>query len=178
MILHVSRRHLTVLFLALMLLLAALAATWWHASPRWTLYNLQRAALAGDLATLEAGIDFPALRDSLTGQLEARLEAEVAAARSPLARVGAGLALGFVEPMVEAAVTPETLRFALDLGEAARLPAELAAVASLAAPAPAIEREGLQAFLVRAGPEAAAPAVRFCRERLAWRLCGVELGAA
>ncbi|MFN3592458.1 MAG: DUF2939 domain-containing protein [Thermaurantiacus sp.] len=161
----------------LALLLALVAAAWWHFSPRWTVASMQRAALSGDVAALEARIDFLALRGSLTDQLEMQLQAEARSARTPLARFGLELAVGFVQQMVEAAVTAETLRFALALGEEAALPAGLPALAALAAPQPAIARDGLDGFAVRAGKDPDAPALQFCREGLSWKLCGVDLGA-
>jgi hypothetical protein len=164
--------------LAVLLLVLALAATaWWQFSPRWTLAAMQRAALAGDVAALESRIDFPALRGSLSSQLEAQLAAEARAARTPLARFGIELAVSFVQPMVEAAVTAETLRFALALGEEAALPAGLPALAALAAPRPALARDGFKSFAVSAGADPDLPALRFCREGLSWKLCGVDLGA-
>lgn len=85
--------------LAAAALLALLAAGWWFGSPWWTLWRMREAARAGDSETLAAYVDFPALRASTREQL----------GLGPLGGLLAG-------PAVDALVSPEALRLALESG--------------------------------------------------------------
>lgn len=137
--------------------------------------RLQHAALSGDAAAVVHRVDFPALRSSLKAQLRNRLLAEARPDRHPLATAGTSLALSFVDPMVDAAVTPDTLQAAMAASAEWTAPAALAAIGTLGSPDMRIERESLNRFSVRPAGLAGAPALIFCRDGLGFDLCGVDL---
>jgi len=163
--------------LLLALLLAGMAG-WWLTAPRLAVVGLQSAALAGNSEAVADRVDFPALRASLKGQLRARLVAEARSEQGPLAAIGTGLALAFIDPMVDAAITPEALHAATSLAADHGIPTALAAMATLATPETTIERDGLDRFSVRATRAPDLPALLFCRDGLGYDLCGVDLSLA
>jgi hypothetical protein len=170
------RGRLAVGLASLSLLLAA--AGWWALSPQWTLAAMQRAALAGDASAIAERVDFPALRASLQRELLEELDQAAARNRGPLAQLGLALARQHVPPLVESAVTPESLELLMASAGALAPGPMLEPLALLAAPDVTVEREGLDSFRVRladAGPEA--PALHFRREGLGWKLDGVTLPA-
>ena len=163
--------------------LAALAfGGWYAASPRYTLHSMQQAALRGDADGFSEHVDFPELRASLKTQIRARLAAE--AESSPpgsLRAIGIGLATGFVDQLVDSAVSPETVGLVLAAtGQAdgwAPTPG-LESLSLLAASHLEIERQGLQRFRVGAAGKEGEPALLFRRDGLSWKLDGVDLPAA
>lgn len=170
------------LFLSSCAILAGLALGGWFAlSPRYTLHQMQGAALCGDAQRFSEHVDFPALRGSLKSEIRARLALEAAAAApSSMRALGIGLAIGSVDQMVDSAVTPEavgvTLAFLGDGGELVATPA-LRSLGLLAAPRLEIERMGLDRFRVSlaAADEGDQPALLFRRHGLSWKLDGVDL---
>lgn len=156
----------------------ALPAGWYAASPHYTVAAMQQAALSANPEALEAHVDFPALRQSLKAQLTTRLAAETRAPTSPFAAFGASLALGFVGPFVDSAVSPDMLRLALaGAAELAPMP-ELQALALIASPKVKIDRHGLNSFTARLeGTGANAPHAVFQRHGLGWKLSGLSLPA-
>lgn len=81
-------------------------------SPWLAAYDLMRAARAHDVAALESHLDLPAVRASLKGQIDARLERSIAkraAKGDPLAQLGALFGATLVDKAVEATVTPEMI---------------------------------------------------------------------
>jgi len=154
----------------------ALPAGWYAASPHYTVAAMKQAALSADPEALEAHVDFQALRHSLKAELTTRLAAEARENMSPLAAFGASLALGFVDPFVETAVSPAMLRLAL-AGAADRVTMpELQALALIAAPGIEIDRHGFHSFTARLkGSAASAPQAVFRRHGLAWKLSALEL---
>ena len=96
-------RKIIVAALAFMALCGAYVA-WPFAS----LYEVVRAAQAGDAARIEQRVDFPALRRSLVAQL---VEAHARLSGKRLDRSGltVGIASGFASPLVEQLVSPATL---------------------------------------------------------------------
>ena len=96
-------RKIVVAALAFVALCAAYVA-WPFAS----LYEVVRAAQAGDAARIEQRVDFPALRRSLVAQL---IEAHARLSGKRLDRSGltVGIASGFASPLVEQLVSPATL---------------------------------------------------------------------
>lgn len=82
------------------------------ASPFFAAQGLIRAARAGDQAGLERHIDFPAFRDSLKDELNARMVGEVrdrADGDPGLAALGMLLAPSLVSGVVETFVTPQAV---------------------------------------------------------------------
>lgn len=157
-------------------LAAALPAGWYAASPHYTIAAMQQAAVSADASALEAHVDFPALRQSLKSALTTRLAAQTRADASPLAAFGASLALSFVDPFVESAVSPEMLRLALaGAAEFAPQP-EIQALALIASPRIEIERDGLNRFTASLeGAPANAPQAIFHRHGLGWKLTELRL---
>ena len=96
-------RKIVVAALAFLALCGAYVA-WPFAS----LYEVVRAAQAGDAARIEQRVDFPALRRSLVAQL---IEAHARLSGKRLDRSGltVGIASGFASPLVEQLVSPATL---------------------------------------------------------------------
>jgi len=61
-------------FFSLVLLVLVLIAGAYFGSPWWTVWNLERAAKAGDAHAVSQMVDFPAVRASLSPQLTAELQ--------------------------------------------------------------------------------------------------------
>jgi hypothetical protein len=79
-----------------------------YASPYWQLHQLRDAAERHDADAIASHVDFPALRESVKGQLMASVSRDLAAETStnPLAGLGKSMALAFLNPMVDAVVSP------------------------------------------------------------------------
>jgi hypothetical protein len=79
-----------------------------YASPWWQLRQLRAAVERHDADAVSAHVDFPALRDSVKGQLMASVSRDLAGETSanPLAGLGKSMALAFLNPMVDALVSP------------------------------------------------------------------------
>jgi hypothetical protein len=87
-------------------------------SPYWDLYRLRTAVAERDAAMVSAHVDFPALRDSLKGQVMTGVQRAIAPADdNPLARLGAAVAAVAVNPMIDAMVSPAGVMAMLDTGE-------------------------------------------------------------
>jgi hypothetical protein len=81
-------------------------------SPWFAAGDLVRAARARDVAGVQAHIDLPAVRASLKGQIDARLEQSIskrAAKGDPVAQLGALFGAALIDKAVDATVTPEML---------------------------------------------------------------------
>lgn len=80
-------------------------------SPFWAARQFKQAALSGDADRLDAAVDFPAVRDSLKGQLTAamtaKLGSDAALKDNPFAGLGAALMPLFVDRFTSAFVTPD-----------------------------------------------------------------------
>lgn len=178
-VLRLSRRPAGWLVPGALLALPILAVSaWWQASPGYAVARLQHAAVSGDAAEVAARVDFPALRQSLKAQLRDRLLAEARPESSALSAIGTRMALAFVEPMVDAAVTPDVVQAVVAHAADADAPAALTAVAVLAMPDANISRDGLDRFALRPAAAPDMPALIFCRDGLSWQLCGVDLSLA
>ena len=161
-------------------------ATWYEASPRYTLYEMRKAAEAGNAAKLSNWVDYQALKIDLQGELrrEILLEADRRGADSdPLARLGAEVAVALVRPGADLLVTPEAVQAMFDARSAANAGGRGSAAAreSPAGVMPVgipkadavIERHGLSEFKVRVkGKDGAAV---FRRTGLSWKLAGIDM---
>lgn len=86
-------------------------------SPWWTLYQLRTAVAAHDAQAVSAHVDFPALRDSLKGQVMTGMQKAIAPEENNLlARLGAAMAAVAVNPMIDAMVSPDGVMAMLDSG--------------------------------------------------------------
>lgn len=90
----------------------ALAAAWYFGSPRWTLWQMSQAAEARDSDRLAGYIDFPKLRKTTKAQVKAQIKAKAGQGDDSLGALGAVMGLVLVDPVVEAMITPETMRAA------------------------------------------------------------------
>lgn len=160
--------------------LASLALGGWFAfSPHYTLYQMQGAALRGDAHGFAQYVDFQELRGSLKAEIRTRLAAEAAATPpTSLRAIGIGLAMGFVDQMVDSAVTPEAVGVALaslaEAGEMVAVPG-LESLGLLAAPDLEIDRMGVDRFRVSLADGGENAALLFRRDGLGWKLDGVDL---
>ncbi len=160
----------------LALLLAALAAGWWLASPYWTLRQVAEAAKVEDADRLSAHVDYPALREDVKEKLTERLIGATSD-DDPAASLGRALGTALLAPMVDAFVSPAGLKAAfarMQLSEKAR-----AATADTGSPKqnPRVERLGLNAFRV-GDPARPGAGLLFERRGLAWKLAGIDLPPA
>lgn len=82
-------------------------------SPYYAANALKEAAIAGDVDTLDQGIDFPAVRESLKAEMTAALMAELQAdpkmKDNPFAGFGAMMMPVIVDKAVGSFVTPEAI---------------------------------------------------------------------
>ena len=84
---------------------------WFYSTPYIAANNMKKAAEANDSATLSGYINFPSLKESLKANFNAILATEVAKNKdgNPFEALGAALAAAFINPMIDALVTPESL---------------------------------------------------------------------
>ncbi|HYJ81009.1 MAG TPA: DUF2939 domain-containing protein [Longimicrobiaceae bacterium] len=83
------------------------AGVWFYFSPYLALRKLQTAAEAGDTATLNELVDFPALRASVKQGVSTAVAREIDDEGNPLAAIGGFLAGRLASPVVDVAVSPE-----------------------------------------------------------------------
>jgi hypothetical protein len=140
---------------------AGLGATWYFASPWWTLRGMKQAAEAGDTQALSAYIDYPAVREDVRRQVRERY----AGGGSLESRLLRGVV---AEGIVEAVVRPEGLKAALVAGSMVRSPL------AMRAEDVAMRRDGLDEFRLANRSGEGAELV-FHRHGLGWKLAGVQL---
>ena len=99
-----------------------LAVIWYVVSPFQAFAALAEAGRTGDRDKLVAQVDFPAVREGLKQQLNARLSSAIsgdsAPSRSPFGALGALLGPSVVDQVVDAAVTPEGVAAIIRSGRA------------------------------------------------------------
>lgn len=99
-----------------------LAAIWYVVSPFQAFAGLAEAARVGDRNKLEQGVDFPAVREGLKAQLNARLVTAIGADKAlsdgPFGALGALLGPTVVDQVVDAAVTPDGVAAIIRSGKA------------------------------------------------------------
>lgn len=89
----------------------AIAVAWYFGSPRWTVWQMAKAAEARDSDRLAGYIDFPKLRESAKAQLKAQMR-EQAQASGGFGAVRAMIGMAMVDPVVDSALTAKTMRAA------------------------------------------------------------------
>lgn len=94
------------ILIALLLIAALLAGGWYWGSPWWTLQSMKEAAEARDIDTLSRHVDYTALRDSMKRRLRARMDSGV----RDEGVLGALVAGGLADRLVDIALTPEGMR--------------------------------------------------------------------
>jgi hypothetical protein len=88
-----------------------MTGVWLYFTPHLTFHAMKSAAEASDSAALTEHIDFPALKENLKGTFNARFAAEMASHKDaePFAAAGAMMVAAFINPMIDALVTPESI---------------------------------------------------------------------
>jgi hypothetical protein len=86
-------------------------STWLYFTPHLAVSGMKSAAEAKDAAKLSDYVNFPSLKESLKASFNAKLGSEVAKEKdgNPFAALGAAMAAAFINPMIDALVTPESL---------------------------------------------------------------------
>lgn len=85
-------------------------STWFYFTPHLAVSGMKSAAEAKDAAKLSGYVNFPALKESLKASFNAQLASEVEKEKdNPFAALGGALAAAFINPMIDALVTPESL---------------------------------------------------------------------
>lgn len=94
-------------------------AGYWYYSPYLAIDAMQAAAKAGDGKTLNAHVDYPALRESLKSQFMAAIadRAPKGDNERPLAAMGAMLGTVLANQMIDSLVRPETIMAMLAQGK-------------------------------------------------------------
>ncbi|NYT40057.1 DUF2939 domain-containing protein [Sphingomonas sp. R-74633] len=90
--------------LALVVLALLAGGGWVWGSPKYTLWQMKRAAEARDVDALARHVDFQAVRDSVKAQLSARMHGEGGGVLGALVRAG------IADTVVDAAVSPAGMR--------------------------------------------------------------------
>jgi hypothetical protein len=182
------------LSLAAAILVALAVAAWWYWSPYVALYQMRNAALEHDADAFNDHVDYPRVRDSLKGQLAARMTGGLAArprSDNPLENAGAALGsmlgMALADRAIDVLVRPETVMQAMKNGSM-----RVQADDGQAQPGPDgdanpkkpdwhTERQGADRILVLVNPRASAPgkdATAFVLQREGfahWKLTGIRL---
>lgn len=86
-------------------------STWFYFAPYLAVSGMKSAAEAKDAVKLSDYVNFPALKESLKASFNAKLTSDVVKEKdgNPFAALGATLAAAFINQMIDAFVTPESL---------------------------------------------------------------------
>jgi hypothetical protein len=160
--------------------LAVVAAGYAYASPYLTVSRVRAAAERGDAATVNAHVDFPAMRESMKGWMGVAMAKQLAkqgndVRSNPFNALGAGFAMTLVEKMVDALVTPEMVSAMLE----GRRPGQRSKHdARAGTEGPLMGYEGFDRFVVTmrsAGVAREEFSMIWCRSGLIWKLSAVRL---
>ncbi len=92
------------------LLLIVLLGTWLFFTPHLTVNSMKSAADAGDANKLAGYVDFPAVKESLKTSIGAKIsKATKDQQDNPFAFLGAAMAMAFINPMIDAMISPSGL---------------------------------------------------------------------
>lgn len=91
--------------------LFAVFCVWFFFTPYLAVNSMKSAAETRDVAKLASHVDFPALKESMKATFNAKLVAEAAKGKqgNAIPALGAAMAAAFINPMIDALVTPESL---------------------------------------------------------------------
>jgi hypothetical protein len=93
----------------LIVVAAILAVGWVSYTPYLAVEQMRQAAENRDAVTLSQYINYPAVRESLKANLNAKMVAEIGKRddKNPFVLIGAALATSFIGPFVDSLVTPD-----------------------------------------------------------------------
>lgn len=92
-----------------------------YASPYWTLYRMKTAIADNDADRFSGYIDFPALRESVKGQMMVMMNKRLSRpemADNPFAGIGQMMGAALLNPIIDAAVSPAGVIAMFKSGEA------------------------------------------------------------
>jgi hypothetical protein len=91
--------------------LLAVLGIWFYLTPYHAYSGMTEAAENRDTVALANYVNFPALKESVKANVNAKFSAEIAKQRDshPAAALGAAVASALINPMVEALITPDSL---------------------------------------------------------------------
>ncbi|CAH0275099.1 hypothetical protein SRABI118_03603 [Massilia sp. Bi118] len=98
----------------LAILCAAGVAAYWYWSPYLAMRELRDAAVAADARRFNERVDFPKVRESLKSQFSARMHQDSTDAGTNFGSMLAGV---LVDKLIDTAVRPETIMFAMREGK-------------------------------------------------------------
>jgi len=167
-----TRKQLGLIATALALLNSAL----FFATPYIAVYRARAAAEQGDSATVSSFVDFPALRTSLKGELSAKMKEYMQGNDGLAAGLGAAFAGAFIDRIIDAMITPESVALIVQGNKPSPAPAGHQAP-SATEPTVTMGYEGFSSFVVDfAQPGDPAPfGIVLSRDGLGWKLTGVRL---
>jgi hypothetical protein len=131
-------------------LLAALGI-WFYLTPFHAYSGMAKAAENRDATALANYVDFPALKESVKANVNAKFSAEIARQgdSDPAAALGAAFASALINPMVEALITPDSLTTMIRNGVPPSTDATGAAPAAGSQTETTKGYEGLNRFVVK-----------------------------
>jgi len=96
--------------------MVAIAAGFLYASPYLAVHSMMAASRDGDLQRLSEYIDVPAVRESIKFAMARRLPATLGTDKSsnPLAAIGNAIGAAFLDSVIDATVTPESIALMLE----------------------------------------------------------------
>ena len=100
-----------------------------YASPYLALHRIAQAVERKDAEAVSAHVDFPALRESIKAQMQAKVQAQLpqsGAPNDPFSSLGQALAMGVVHQVTEALVSPAGVMLMLERGKPGK-PSDVAA---------------------------------------------------
>ena len=179
-----SRRGL----IAGVVLFVAVLGAYWYFSPHLVLYRMQQAAINGDPDGVNDHIDYPALRESMRGQMAAVMTDKMSELKdNPFAALGGMMAIAMVNQLVDSMVRPEVMANAMTTGRLKRAEGPAATASSDAAGDKpqrvhwSLERKGADRVIARPKDEqgvvdANVPGFVFERRGFAdWKLTEIRL---
>lgn len=153
-------------------LLITLFASWYWLSPQWTLSRMRDAAEANDPERLASYVDFPALRESVKQELKGQMAVKLMNETDGMKGFGGLIAMGMIDGMVDAMVTPQLMRNAFAKDKTSEMGAQ--ARLDLDAENTTFVRDSFDQFRLRHDGRAD---LVFGRSGLSWKLVGIRAPA-
>jgi hypothetical protein len=99
------------ILLILFFILIVLGGVWFYFTPYISFHNMRLAAENRDAVTLSDYIDYPSLKESLKVNLHAMMSGKSQGKKDtdPFDKMGEAIATAFINPVIDAFVTPENL---------------------------------------------------------------------